>query len=128
MKKIFLFAAVISLTAFRCEQEADCISPLGNTCSVNKPVEDLAWLKAEVKRLEQSTSDVAKYFYIQQAEYNQQTIFIYNNCCPVCNTIVPVYNCQGELLFYLSDNPEEAKNIKNAKIIWKPNGFACAEN
>lgn len=127
MKKILLFATVIGLMAFSCEKEEDQIRLSSNTCSVIKPTEELAWLKAEIQRQKQSTSDVAKYFYIQQAEYKQQTVFIYNSCCPMCMTIVPVYDCQGELLFYLSDKPEESQNIKNAKIIWKPNNFACAE-
>ena len=125
MKRIFLFAAAISLMAFSCDKEENYIAPLGNACSVNNPAEDLAWLKAEIQRLEQLNSDIAKYFYIQQAEYKQQTVFIYNNCCPMCGTIVPVYNCQGELLFYLSDKPEEVKNIKNQTVIWQPKDYAC---
>ena len=80
MKRIFLFAAAISLMAFSCDKEENYIAPLGNACSVNNPAEDLAWLKAEIQRLEQLNSDIAKYFYIQQAEYKQQTVFIYNNC------------------------------------------------
>ena len=46
----------------------------------------------------------------------------------MCNTIVPAYNCQGELLFYLGQEPEKDEEIKNEKIIWKPADFACAEN
>ncbi|GEO03444.1 hypothetical protein AAE02nite_11080 [Adhaeribacter aerolatus] len=127
MKKIFLFATALSLMAFSCEKEEDQVLLLNNTCTVNRPLEELAWLKAEVQRQEQSTSDVAKYFYIQQAEYKQQTVFIYNSCCPMCSIIVPVYNCQGELLFYLSDKPEEGQNIKNTKVIWKPKNYACTD-
>lgn len=123
MKKIWLFVAVISLMAFSCDKGEGCIVP-ANSCNVGSPLAELAWLKAEIQRREQSGSEVEKYFYIQQAEYNGQTIFIYNNCCPMCNTIVPAYNCQGELLFYLSEKPEEAKKIKNSKMLWKPKNYA----
>jgi len=128
MKRILLFATLISLMAFSCEKdETTNMLVSGNTCTVNNPVEELAWLKAEVQRREQNPSDIEKYFYIQQADYKQQTVFIYNNCCPMCNTIMPVYDCQGKLLFYLSDKPEEGKNIKNTKVIWQPKDYACSQ-
>jgi len=125
MRKILLFATLISLMAFSCEKEG-CMP--SNTCGVTNPTEELGWLKAEIADREQRTSDFNKYFYIQQAEYNGQTIFIYSNCCPMCNTIVPVYNCQGELLFYLNQDPEKDKEIKSEKVVWKPADFACAKN
>ena len=123
MKKILLFATCISLMAFSCEKEEAIV--LTSICAVTNPTEELAWLKAEINSREQSTSDINKYFYIQQAEYNGQVIFIYNNCCPMCNTIIPAYNCQGELLFYLNQDLEESKKIKNTKVIWQPKDFAC---
>jgi len=128
MKRILLFATLISLMAFSCEKdETTNMLVSGNTCTVNNPVEELAWLKAEIQHREQSPSEFEKYFDIQQAEYNQQTVFIYNSCCPVCTTSVPVYNCQGELLFYGIDKPQEAKKIKNIKIIWQPKDYACVQ-
>jgi len=129
MKKLFLFATVISLMAFSCEKEDEVhlLSSSANTCTVNNPLEELTWLKAEVQRRQQNPSDVEKYFYIQQAEYNGQTVFIYNNCCPMCGTIVPVYNCQGERILNLSDKPEEGKNLKNVRVLWKPSNYACVE-
>jgi hypothetical protein len=128
MKRIFLLAVVITLMAFSCEKEENCMPFGSNTCAVNNPIEELEWLKAEIERREQNTSDIDKYFYIQQAEYNRQTIFIFNNCCPMCNTMVPAYNCKGKLLFYLGDKPEESKKIKNTKVIWKPQNYACSQN
>lgn len=112
--------------AFSCEKE-EAIA-LTSICAVTNPTEELGWLKAEIENREQSTSDINKYFYIQQAEYNGQAIFIYNNCCPMCNTIIPAYNCQGELLFYLNQDTEESKKIENTKIIWQPEDFACTVN
>jgi hypothetical protein len=115
---------MISLMAFSCEKEKDCITPV-NICAVDNPTQNLPWLKAEIQRREQSGSEVEKYFYIQQAEYKGQTVFIYNNCCPMCMTIVPVYNCQGEQLFYLGQVTGETEQLKNIKLLWKPANFAC---
>ncbi|KAA5542398.1 hypothetical protein [Adhaeribacter rhizoryzae] len=127
MKRLFLVAFAISIMAFSCEKEEGNFEPLSNICSVKNPVEELGWLKEEIQSRERTDSEIYKYFYILQAEYNQQTVFIYDNCCPMCSSVTPVYNCQGKLLFYLSNKPEESKRIKNAKIIWKPNNFACPE-
>ena len=81
-----------------------CVShelPSENRCNAPNPIEDLAWLKAEVADL--SNSDLAKkYWFITQATFRQETVFIVRNCCPTCNTLPsPVYSCNGELLFVL---------------------------
>jgi len=124
MRKILLFATFISLMAFSCEKE----EMPGNTCGVNNPLKELSWLKSYIQRQEQNYPDIAKYLYIAQAEYNGQAVFLYYNCNPLYDTIVPVYNCQGELLFYLGQEPEKGAGIKNEKVIWKPANFACAGN
>jgi hypothetical protein len=90
-------------------------------CDVANPAKDLAWLKAEIETREKSTSDLNVYFYIQQGEYQGQTVFIYNNCCPMCNTIISVYDCSGAKLFDMSNDIK----IDNVKTLWKPNGNPC---
>jgi len=111
------FILLIVLLAFSCKEKVHP-SP---TCNVKNPTEELAWLKAEIDRREKSHSDMEVYFYIEQGEYNDQTVFLYNNCCPMCNTIIPVYDCLGTKLFDLSPGIE----IKNIKVIWKPDGNPC---
>ena len=108
---------LIVLLALSCK---DKVQP-SFTCDVKNPIEELPWLKTEIDRREKSTSDVEVYFFIEQGEYNNQTVFLYNNCCPMCSTITPVYDCSGTKLFDLSPGIE----IKNIKIIWKPEGCPC---
>ena len=124
MKRLLLFAGLICLTALACDNEESC-EPLAEIYSVADPIKDLPWLQAEVQLREQNASDISQYFYILQAEYNQETVFIYGNCCPMCSTITSVLNCKGEVLFYLGQDNARDKKISNQKIIWKGKNFSC---
>ena len=104
-----------------------CVShelPLGNSCNAANSVEDLAWLKAEGADL--SNSDFTKkYWFITQATFRHETVFIVRNCCPTCNTLPsPVYSCHGELLFRASD--EQYSETKSERIIWKSTEYLCS--
>ena len=114
--KNYLFLLIVLVT-LSCK---DKVQP-SSICDVKNPIEDLPWLKAEIDRREKSTSDIEFYFFIEQGEYNNQTVFLYNNCCPMCNTIIPVYDCSGTKLFDLSPGME----IKKIKTLWKPEGCPC---
>jgi hypothetical protein len=83
---------------------------------VNNPAQDLPWLREKVKALRERQSS---YEYIQQATYRGQTVFIFGNCCPSCNTVVPVYNCQGELIctLYSKKCPDFEDEVKNKVTI-----------
>jgi len=114
--KNYLFLLIVLLT-LSCKEK---VKP-SSICDVGNPTQDLPWLKAEIQSREQDHGDVAKYFFIEQGEYNNQTVFLYDNCCPMCNTIITVYDCSGIKLFDLSPGIE----IKNIKTIWKPEGNPC---
>lgn len=105
---------------------SSCVShefPQANICNVTNPIEDLPWLKAEVDDLN-DTELGRKYWFITQATYKLETVFIVKNCCPNCNTLPPpVYACNGELLFRGSD--EQYNEINGERLIWKPTDYAC---
>ena len=111
---------VIVLFALSCKEK---VNP-SSTCNVGNPTEDLAWLKAEIDRREKSQSDLKVYFFIEQGEHNNQTVFLYNNCCPMCSTVGAVYDCSGTKLFDLGPGVD-ISDIKNLKVIWKPEGCLC---
>jgi hypothetical protein len=102
--------------------------PIISACNVANPIEDLAWLREQVVELKKTDSDLAQYFYIEQAEYQNESIFISNNCCPFCNTIVPIYNCSGETIGLLGDEDFNLSNISNRTIIYRPSDFNCEIN
>lgn len=97
---------------------------LKNICAVENPTEELTWLREAIEELSSNTSELRQYFFVSQGEYQNQTVFIFDNCCPFCNTVVQVMNCEGEVLGNLSDNIDPF-SISNKQIIWKPSDFNC---
>ena len=123
MKKITpLF--VIMLLVFSCSANDDKFEA---TCAVGNPIEKLPWLKAEIEIRESNTTDIAEYFYIAQANYRAQTVFVFEDCCPICNTAILVYNCEGEVLGQVHADIARDQ-IMNSKIIYRPDDFACEMN
>ena len=120
MKKHSVVLLVL-LILFSCSDNDDKI---GEACGMVNPPENLTWLKNEINNRELNTSDLTKYFYISQANYNSQTVFVYDNCCPICNTFIVVYNCAGDSIGQVHADIQR-EDIKNPKIIYKPQNFAC---
>ena len=77
-----------------------------------------------VRKLYEDQSDLAEFFFIQIAKYKGETIFLSNNCCPICGTVVPIYNCNGESLGVLNDSIK-TEDILNSRIIFKRDDFSC---
>lgn len=122
--RIHTFLIVLMLLSFSCPDNDDKEIPL---CGTNNPIEELAWLKSVINEINLPDSLFAKYFYISQASYKGETIFIIDNCCPTCNTAIIIYDCEGEILGYLGDKIR-IDEIDYSKIIYKPNDFACNLN
>jgi hypothetical protein len=98
-----------------------------NNCHVKDPAKELEWLKKEIDALALGYDEnptLYQYFYITQAELKGETVFIFGNCCPFCGSIIPVRNCDGDLLGYMGTNSELTK-ISNETILWQPPDFAC---
>jgi hypothetical protein len=118
-RSVFLFFLIFFLFGSCVYNE---VSP-SKTCNVNNPVEDLPWLKAAIAGYDQ-TSDYYKYLYVLKADYNNQTVFIFGSCCPFCNTVTPVTDCEGKFLFYRFDK-EQSDFIKNEQVIWQARNSEC---
>lgn len=117
MRKIQNAFIAILLLSFSCADHN--IGPK-NTCSVRDPAKNLLWLKAEITWREQHANELSKYFFIQHGKYKGESVFIYNNCCPMCDTIIQIFNCEGEELFIHDDH-----EIKDLEILWSPEDFEC---
>ena len=83
------------------------------------------WLTIQIQDIQ--NSGIEEYFYVTQASYLGQTVFIFGNCCPFCLTITPVYDCSGEVLGILGTGPDaiDPSLIKNERLFWKPEDFVC---
>jgi len=122
MKKSLAFISLFLFAFAAC----DCEESPEQTCGTLNPTEDLAWLKTAIESWDQYKSeDYYTFMYVQQGMYRGQQIFLFGNCCPFCNTTVPIYNCEGELLWYAGSEPEKTEKITDLKVIWKPDGFQC---
>ena len=85
---------------------------------------DLEWLKREVDRRNQNLTEDMKYCYILQAEFKTATVFRYEDCNPAISKFVITLNCAGERIDS-NENGISLEDLKNRRVIWKTNDFAC---
>lgn len=101
------------------------ISKEAVVCKFNNPIENLDWLRFEIEQRELNPTEDMKYCYITQGEFNNKPVFLYEDCNPLVNKIIPVYDCLGNLLAVLGRDSITLEDVKSQKIIWQPNGFLC---
>jgi hypothetical protein len=124
MKSLLLLLPALVLMAFSCETTEE--TGLTNTCSVTNPARDLPWLREQIQVLERQDSSVVT---IYQAEYKGETVFIFDTCCINCNTVVPVYNCKGEIICSNAGSPDcvdFTDTIRNKLVIGKAKKQVCS--
>lgn len=95
-------------------------------CSVNNPVVDLAWLKAEIEQREQNITESSKYQYLSQSIHKGESIIIDANCDPLANSVFIVFNCKGENIGFIGDENFPFEVLTNGQIIWKTNDSVCS--
>ena len=122
MKKILAVAFVLIISQ-SCNNDDESL-PIISACDVTNPIENLPWLKTQVEEIIENKSDIAPFFFIEIAEYRGETIFISNNCCAICGTIVPIYNCRGELLGLLNDEIK-INEVMNVQTIFSRPDSTC---
>jgi hypothetical protein len=124
MKKHILLLCFLYLVSC----SSDDSLPIIAACDVANPIEDLEWLKAEVEKRKNDTSSDAIYCYIEQAITNERTIFIYNDCNPLIDKVIPVYSCSGEVIGLLGEENFDSEAISSRTVIYRPSDFACELN
>ncbi len=121
MKKILLPLAILIAISFGCKEEEDPIL----ICGTTDPIADLPWLNILTNELDDSYFGV--YYSVAATTYDGNDVFVIRNCCPNCNSIIPVYSCSGDKLGVLSaDAGINPAILDNAKIIWKGTGYTCS--
>lgn len=98
---------------------------INKTCDIINPTKNLDWLKEKISELEQTHLFKSEKIYILQATYNNTTVFLEGNCCAVCNTVVPIYNCEGESIGTLGQHDFNSNTITNSHIIWISQNTVC---
>lgn len=102
-------------------------APLKTTCGVSNPAEELPWLKTKIDDLKQTGLYELGQVYVWQIEYNGETYFVLDNCCPNCNSVLSIYTCDGE---DVSSNQTISDYIYSYDksindVIWNPENFSC---
>ena len=117
MRYLFFIAAFLLI--FSCNQNCAEYNP--ETCGTKNPIQDIAWLNSLAKDIENNPD-----FYLTQALFEGNIIFILKNCCAACNTTIPVYNCTGDIICNnLGECPEISSGISNEKTILQNESSAC---
>jgi len=94
------------------------------SCGVDNVLIELDWLRQEVERRELSTSSDIRFCFITQAILNGDTVFIYQDCNPIINKTIPIFNCEG-INLNTPDNPINFNALRNQHIIWQLDDFEC---
>ena len=65
--------------------------------------------------------------YVTQARYGSETVIIFENCCPYCMTLIPVYNCAGEFLGNVGNGPDEidVEILERDTVVWASEDSTC---
>ncbi|UOB15952.1 hypothetical protein [Abyssalbus ytuae] len=128
MKNI-LFLFLFPVLFFSCFNDSDSTgdSPDGflkkeGICSDT----DLNWLEEMIADYSAQTFTKQEFFYFSKALYNNEVVIIQGNCCPSCNSIMPVYDCYGDLLGNIGSNPGDItpEVMENQQLIW-PDNSTC---
>jgi len=120
MRRILLSMILLSAISFSCKEEEDPQL----VCGKLDPVAELPWLNTLTNELNDSYFGV--YYSISTSIYEGETVFILRNCCPNCNSVTPVYSCNGTQLGILSANAGiNPAILDQAKIIWKGDLYVC---
>ena len=94
-------------------------------CTFEDPAIDLDWLRIEIERREINTNEQTKYCYISQAEYQGEPVFLYFDCNPLINKVIPIFDCLGKSIGFLGDGEIDQNELSDFKIVWQPDNFAC---
>jgi hypothetical protein len=120
MKKLIYLSAFLGMLTFSCSDDSDPI----RACNVDN-VLDMPWMQELIAETEEF--EVGRdYTYITMGIYDSQTVFVLNNCCPLCNSIIPVYDCSGSTLGTVGSEGISADEISDMEVIWKSSNNSCS--
>ncbi len=125
--KTVLATIVIFFLLAACSNDDNTPIETNAACGVDNPTAQLTWLRTEIERREQDGGSALRYCYILQGELAGATVFVYEDCNPLVNKIIPILDCEGVQLNN-QENPIGLNTIENRKIIWKTSDFACNVN
>lgn len=122
MKKAAFLILVFVIGFSSCSE--DEVEPF-QVCDTQNVLVDLPWLTELIEEQEQFTIG-QNYSFIATGKFNQKRVFVLQNCCPLCNSIYPVYDCSGAVLGVIGSEGIEFEKIENYEVIWKSSKNSCS--
>lgn len=116
---LYLFAFLICLN-FSCSEDSEPIE----ACATDNVLEDLPWLVERIEELEKSDFG-QEYSFISKGTYQSQTVFIFQNCCPNCNSVFTVQDCSGNSLGTFGTGGIQTSEVTDMTVIWKSSKNSC---
>lgn len=127
LKQYFFLAAIF--VVYGCNSDdIDFVEISLQACAIENPLQDLNWLRAEVKKRKNDDSEDARYCYISQVEFEGSTYFLFEDCNPLVNKIVPIYDCEGANKGVFGDAIFGFDIFKSRTIIFYPENTLCEFN
>jgi len=124
MSKWFLCIAIGLLWGCSGDDD-DFVAVRLSGCNVENPLVELDWLKSEVERRKNDSSEDARYCFISQVEVDENTYFLYEDCNPFVDKITLLYDCQGENVGFVGDDTFEFNILETRTIIFYPQDTLC---
>lgn len=122
MKKAAFLFLIFAIGFSSCSE--DEVEPL-QACDTQNVLVDLPWLAELIEEQEQFAIS-RDFSYVSTGLYNQSRVFILQNCCPLCLSSYPVYDCSGAVLGVIGSEGIEFEKIENYEVIWKSSKNSCS--
>lgn len=117
MKQLLLLLFVLFIVSCN-DDDLNLLTCYGNS-------EEQAWLENQIVEFQET--DFEKYAYITRGYYQSEMVFVVKNCCPTCGSVVPVYDCSGNLLGLLGSGPDgiDPASISSERVVWASPDSVC---
>jgi hypothetical protein len=112
--------SILLLLLISCKEE----NIISNYCNIINPISDLNWISVRIQELEQNSYTTSQYYYLTQAIFKNETIFVFGNCCPFCNSVSVVQSCTGQIIGVLGMDID-MNELNEAEVIWKHPDSTC---
>ncbi|WP_258098421.1 hypothetical protein [Marinoscillum pacificum] len=126
MKKLIHLSAIIVVTLFTAGFGCSEDESYNISCSRNFPIEEKPWLVGLITQ-ERDNQEFAKYTYFTEATYQGNTVYTYGNCCPNCNYVRTVWNCDGEEIGVIGTQDDDIKieDLEDETVVWRDQNTVC---
>ena len=126
MTKLVRLLSLLIVSIFALSSGCSDEDSVYKACSYNKPIEEIPWLVSLIVT-EEKNEESAQYTYFTKARYEDKTVYTYGNCCPNCNYVRTVWNCDGEEIGVIGTQDSDIKieDLVDEEVVWSGENTVC---